>query len=190
MLRGNHIGQQVGKPNRALNRSVMATLDRTNNLHGVTAAAVAARTERIQLCHLKKWRLWRRKGTLAGYTTNRMVRNNRGRRSWEVFGNVNRATFRWNDHPCCLESFDRVYPRPATPCPSSYPHESVPDLPISGLSPKDADKFRDVARCASPWLHNQRKSMSQLVSRLSARRRGFDAAYRTIVPSSSAVNGG
>jgi hypothetical protein len=39
-------------------------------------------------------------------------------------------------------------------------------------------------------LHNQRKSMSQLVSRLSARRRGFDAAYRTIVPSSSAVNGG
>jgi hypothetical protein len=39
-------------------------------------------------------------------------------------------------------------------------------------------------------LHNQLKSMSQLVSPLSARRRGFDAAYGTIVPSSSAVNGG
>jgi hypothetical protein len=32
--------------------------------------------------------------------------------------------------------------------------------------------------------------MSQPGSRLSARRRGFDAAYGTIVPSSSSVNGG
>src|SRR5262249_27098429 len=107
-------------------RDLMAAADGTNELHGVTAAVAAARIERIQLCRLKKGRLWRHKGTLAGYTTNRMVRNNRGRRSWEGFVNVNRATFRWDDHPCCLESFGRVYPRPATPRPSSFPGESAP----------------------------------------------------------------
>ena len=41
MLRGNHIGHQVGKPNRALNRSVMAMPDRTNELHDVTAAVAS-----------------------------------------------------------------------------------------------------------------------------------------------------
>src|SRR4029453_10323131 len=105
--------------------------------------------EIIQLCRLKKWRLWRRKGTLAEYTTNRMVRNNRGRRSWEVFDNVNRATSRWDDHPYCLESFDRVRPKPATPRPLSYLRESVPYLKILGLSPRDVDTFPDVAKCAS-----------------------------------------
>src|SRR4029077_2711003 len=158
MLRGNHIGQQVGKPNRASNRSIMATPDRTNELHGVTAAVAAARTERIQLCHLKKWRLWRRKGTLAGYTTNRMVRNNRGRCSWEVFGNVNRATFRWDDHPCCRETFDRACPRPAIPRPWSYLHQSGLGSPGPGLSARDAGKCRDVAKCAPAWLHNPRES--------------------------------
>jgi len=154
MLRGDHIGWQVGKSNRALNRSVMATHNRTNELHRITAVVAAARIERIQLCRLKKWRLWRRKGTLAGYTTNRMVRNNRGRRSWEVFGNVNRATFRWDDHPCHLESFDRACPKPATPRPLSYLREFVPDLPTLGLSPREAGRCQDVEKCASPSLHN------------------------------------
>ncbi len=139
----------------------MATPDRTNELCGVTAAVAAARIERIQLCRLRTWRLWRRKGTLAGYTTNQMVRNNRGHRRKEVFGSVNRATFRWDDHPCCLEFFHQVCPRPATLRPWSSLRESVPDLPMPGLSPKGADKFRDVEKCASPWLHNQRKSMSR-----------------------------
>src|ERR671918_1904941 len=116
----------------------MATPNRTNELHRVTTVVAAARIEKIQLCRLKKWRLWRRKGTLAGYTTNRMVRNNRGRRSWEVFGNVNRATFRWDDHPYCLESFDRVCPTPTIPRPWSSLGESAPDLPMPGLAPKDA----------------------------------------------------
>jgi hypothetical protein len=121
---------------------------------GVTTAEAAARIGRRQLCRLRKWHLLMRKGTLAGYTTNRMVRNNRGRRSWEVFGNVNKATFRSDDHPCCLESFDRACPRPATPRPSSYLRESVPDLPTLGLSPRDAGRSQDVEICASPWLHN------------------------------------
>src|SRR5215813_14948131 len=103
----------------------MAAADGTNELHGVTAAVAAARIERIQLCRLKKWRLWTRKGTLAGYTTNRMVRNNRGCRSWEVFRNASKPTFRWDDHPYCLESLDRVCPRPATPRPWSSLSEFV-----------------------------------------------------------------
>jgi hypothetical protein len=143
-----------------------------------TVVAVAARIGRIQLYRLKKWRLWRRKGTLVGYTTNRMVRNNRGRRSWEAFDNVNRATFRWDDDPYCLESFGRVYPRPATPRPSSYLRESVPDLPKLGLSPKGVDTFPHVAKCASAWLHNPRESAPSLLSRMSARRTKLDAAYR------------
>src|SRR5262245_55346275 len=126
----------------------MAAPHQTNELHGVTAAAAAARIGRIQLYRLKKWRLWRRKGTLAGYMTNRMGRNNRGRRSWEAFDNVNRATFRWGDYPCCLESFGRVRPRPATPRPSSYLRESVPDLPMPGLSLRGVDTFPDFAKCA------------------------------------------
>jgi hypothetical protein len=57
MPRGNHIDYEVGKPNRAFNSSIMAALDRTNQLHPVTAVVAAARIESIQLCRLKKWRL-------------------------------------------------------------------------------------------------------------------------------------
>jgi hypothetical protein len=138
----------LASSNRALNRDVMTTLDRTNDLRGVTTAVAVARIGRIQLCRLKKWRLWRRKGTLAEYTTNRMVRNNRGRRSWEVFDSANRATFRWEDHPCRLESFHRACPKPARRRPWSSLRESVPDLPLPGLSLRDAGRFRDVAKCA------------------------------------------
>src|SRR5215510_3634508 len=154
MLRGNHIRWQVGKPNRALNRSAMAKPKRTNELHRVTAVAVAARIERIQLCRSKKWRLLRRRGTLAGYTTNQMARNNRAPRSWEVFDNVNKATFPWDHLQRCQESFDRVCPRPARPRPCSSLGGSVPDLLTLGLSLKGAGRSRDAEKCASPWLRN------------------------------------
>src|SRR5262245_40944656 len=149
MSSGNHSDQQFGKSNRALNRNPVAAPDRSTELHGVTAAVVAVRIERIQLCPLKKWRLWRHKGILVGYMTNRKVRSNKGRHNWEVFDNVDRATFQWDDPPYCLESFDRVYPRPTTPRPSSYLRESVPDLLMPGLSPRGVDTFPDVAKCAS-----------------------------------------
>ena len=154
MPRGNHAGSQFGKSNRGR----IATSDNAgSNYRGtwLTAAVAAERIERIPPCRLKKWHLWKRKETLGEYKTNRMVRNNRGRRRKEVIGNANRATFRWDDHPCCLESFDRDCPRPATLRPSSSLSESVPDLPMPGLSPKDAGTFRDVEKCAFQWLHNQ-----------------------------------
>jgi hypothetical protein len=149
---------------------------RTNELYGFTAAVAAARIGRISLCHLKKWRPLKRKGTLVGYTTNRMVHNSRGRRSWEVFGSVSKATFRWDDHPCYLESFRRARPRLAIQRPWSSLREFVPDLPKPGLSPKDSDTFRDFAKCASGELRNRQELRPRLLPRMSARRTKPDAA--------------
>src|SRR5207247_991493 len=119
---------------------------------------------------------WTGRRTSAGCTTNRMGRNNKVPRSWEVFRNANKPKFRRDDRACCRQAFDRVYPRPATPHPWSYLRESGLGSPGPGLSATDADKCRDVVKSVPAWLHNRLESTPRLPPRMSARRTKLDAA--------------